>query len=60
MHLRGRLNENQGTNKACNNILWQAGYKTEQALLHLSMAQQRFFQEKNINSAADMTSDDML
>lgn len=35
MHLGGRLNENQGTNKACNNVLWQAGYKTGQTLLHL-------------------------
>lgn len=26
MHLGGRLNENQGTNKACNNVLWQTGY----------------------------------
>lgn len=38
MHLGGRLNENQGTNKACNNVLWQAGYKTGQTVLHLSTA----------------------
>lgn len=38
MHLRGRLNENQGTNKACNNVLWQAGYKTGQTVLHLRTA----------------------
>ena len=44
MHLGGRLNENQGTNKACNNILWQAGYKTGQTLLHLNMVHHSFFQ----------------
>lgn len=38
MHLGGRLNENQGTNKACNNTPWQAGYKKGQALLCLNMA----------------------
>lgn len=38
MHLGGRLNENQGTNKACNNVLWQAGYKTGQTVLHLRTA----------------------
>lgn len=47
MHLRGRLNENQGTNKACNNVLWQAGYKTGQTLLGLSA----FFSREEKKSA---------
>lgn len=42
MHLGGRLNENQGTNKACNNTLWQVHFKVWESFLHISMA----FQEE--------------
>lgn len=58
MHLGSRLNENQGTNKACNNVFWQADYKTGQTLLYLLMAYHVFFPERN-KSEIDMASYNM-
>lgn len=46
MHFRSRLNENQGTSKACNNVSRQASCITRQ-LSHLNVACTVHFLENN-------------